>query len=129
MIALVRSIVVAAALAALVSGCCADAGECPQNTVAVHVTDGAEPVAGVSVEGGGATWSCAALETVTLCTPASIADGAYVVTVRADGRPDREVTLDVRTYALPPYSCDCEIPTGDVAIDYAPSDPAVDAGA
>lgn len=112
------------AVAALVSGCCEDAEACPQNTVAVHVTADAAPVEGVTVEGGGATWDCLTLETETLCAPQSIADGAYELTVTAPGRPSRELELDVRTYAIPPFSCDCEIPTGSAAIEYAPASPA-----
>ena len=116
------------ALAALVNGCCDDAEACPQNTVAVHVTEDGAPAAGVSVEGAGATWACAALDAETLCAPDSIADGRYVVIVAADGHAPRELELFVRTYSVPPYSCDCEIPTGTLSLDLAPASTEPDAG-
>lgn len=113
---------------ALLGGCCADAEPCPDNTVVIHVDDDGAPVADVTVTGGGAQWSCAMLATETLCSPEAIANGVYLVTLEAPGYPTREVEVDVRTWGVPPFSCDCEVPTANVFVDWAPAAAPLDGG-
>ena len=120
-------ILAAAGFAALASGCCRDAEDCPQNAVVVRVSRAGAPVDGVEVEGASTPWTCRALDSETLCSPESIADGSYEVRVRA-GASEQTLEIAARTFPAPPYSCACETPTGEATLELdAP--PAADAGA
>lgn len=117
-----------ALLGLLLAGCCRDAGRCPQNAVVVRVSADGAPVAGVAIDGAATSWRCSDLDAETICQPETIADGDYVVLVTTPGAAPIEVDVTARTFEAPPYSCDCEIPTGEATLELAPpGDP--DAGA
>ncbi len=77
----------------------------------------------------GYDFECTAGDGMAVCTTASIADGDYDLVVHADGYDPQPITLSVRTNQAPPYSCECEIPTGSVTLELAPPDELPDAGA
>jgi hypothetical protein len=113
----VRLLVIAAiGFATLVSGCCRDAEDCPQNAVVVRVSRAGAPVDGVEVEGASTPWTCRTLDRETLCAPESIADGRYEVLVRV-GATEETLEIDARTYPAPPYSCACETPTAEATLE------------
>lgn len=117
-----------ALLGLLLAGCCRDAGACPQNAVVVRVSADGAPVEGVAVEGAATSWRCSDLDLETICQPESIADGDYVVLVTTPGAAPIEVVIIARTFEAPPYSCDCEVPTGEASLEVAPAE-VTDAGA
>lgn len=107
-------------LGLLLAGCCRDAGRCPQNAVVVRVRADGAPVADVAVEGAATSWRCTDLDAETICQPDTIAEGDYVVLVTTPGDAPIEVAISARTFEVPPYSCDCETPTGEATLELTP---------
>lgn len=115
-----------ATLGLMAAGCCGEVGACPQNDVKLVVSaDGAS--VGVTVEGYD-DFECTQGDGATVCQPGAIADGDYELIVHADGYAPQAITLRVRTNQAPPYSCQCEIPTGSETLELAPPEGDPDAG-
>lgn len=112
-----RLVIALASLATLATGCCKDADACPATLVVVHVSVDGASVDGVTVEGGPSDWSCEDLDTETLCRPETLPDGVYALVVTVPGFDPQEVEVTARTYPVPEYSCDCEIPSGEATVE------------
>lgn len=111
------------------AGCCAQAEDCPDQTIVILVTEGGAPVEGVTASGD-LEMECNAGETETTCAPTSrVPAGDYAITVEVPGHPPSEVTLEVRANSAPPFSCECEVREASATIELDPPAEMPDGGA
>ncbi len=96
------------------SGCCgSQLGACPQNDARV-VVFAQDPTVQVAVEGH--PFTCSPGDGAVVCFTESIVDGEYPLVVTVGEQAPVEAVLVVATNQAPPYSCECEIPTGSVVL-------------
>lgn len=107
------------------SSCCQS--RCAPHAVYVLVTADGASVTGVEIDG--ADFVCNEQDAATVCTPnGGIENGDYELVVRAPGYDAVAVSLSVRTYEPPAFSCDCRGPIGDAMVELGGGEPAPDAG-